>query len=403
MSPACKGFSKSYRNLGKLMNGFFRLAVVDSSTEDGQHIFKKLKLFDARNHAEDPALYTISPFDNAASPFDNSESHPQQFMGNVHDTAKLGQHLFDLLNKLVTKRHEALGLDGGKRGEKPKPKKKSGEPVVVELNESNFDTHVLQNRNVVAVAFTAPWCGHCTKLKPEWQEAAEALDGEGVVLGWVDATANRQLAATFEVQSYPTIKVFPAGTPKTPTMAEDYRGPREAEGIVQTLLLEVEKAGITKEILELTDPETMEDSCGGRNHICVLAVLPHILDSGAAGRNKYRDLLAEVSKSFRGTSFSFLWFEVGSQTDLEQKLELTFGAPALVAYSMDRKAYAVLRGSFSHKSVTSFLHSITTGRQPTIQLSELPTVFTTDPWNGEDAPPVEDDIPLSEIMGDDEF
>ena len=167
--------------------------------------------------------------------------------------------------------------------------------------------------------------------------------------------------------------------------------------------MEAEKSGFVKEILELTDKEMMEENCGGRNHICVLAVLPHIMDSGAEGRNKYRNLLAEVSKSFRATAFSFLWFEIGAQPDLEQKLELTFGAPALVAYSMDRQAYAVLRASFTQKSVTGFLHSITTGRQRTIPLSGIPTVVQTEPWNGEDAPTVEDEIPLSDIMGDDEF
>ena len=155
--------------------------------------------------------------------------------------------------------------------------------------------------------------------------------------------------------------------------------------------------------MELTDEETMEESCGGKNHICVLAFLPHILDSGAEGRNKYRALLSEVSKSFRATAFSFLWFEIGAQPDLEQKLELTFGAPALVAYSMDRQAYAVLRGSFSLKAVTGFLHSISTGPQRTISLSELPKVVQTEPWNGADAPPVEEEMSLSDIMGDDEF
>ena len=84
-------------------------------------------------------------------------------------------------------------------------------------------------------------------------------------------------------------------------------------------------------------------------------------------------------------------------------MELTFGAPALVAYSMDRQAYAVLRGSFSLKAVTGFLHSISTGRQRTISLSELPKVVQTEPWNGADAPPVEEEMSLSDIMGDDEF
>jgi protein disulfide-isomerase A6 len=82
---------------------------------------------------------------------------------------------------------------------------------------------------------------------------------------------------------------------------------------------------------------------------------------------------------------------------------LTFGFPALVAYSLDKGAYTVMRGSFNEKKTTSFLHGVTSGRQPTIKLSKIPEIVTVEPWDGEDAAPMEDEIPLSEIMGwDDE-
>jgi len=401
-SASCKKFAEAYRDLGRLMNGFFRLAVVDVSTEAGQSMFKSLKLYDARDSPEDPAVFTVTP-----KPFDNTESHPQQYMGILNDAPKLGQALLDLLAGLITERHQALGLTtGGGPRAKSRRDNSSTNAGVIEVNESNFDSLVLQNPNIVAVAFTAPWCGYCKQLRPEWEEAAQKLVGESITLAWIDATANQQLATVFEVQGYPAIKVFPAGAPKTAATSavHNYEGPRDASGIVATLLQELDRAGVTKEIAELTDADTLEANCGGHNHICVLAALPQLLDSGAAGRNKYRDLLTEVSKSFRGTPFSFLWFEAGLQPDLEKRLELTFGAPALVAYSMDRQAYAVLRGSFTEKSITAFLHGITTGRQRTLPLQGArPTVVTNEPWDGSEAPPLEEEIPLSEIMGDDEF
>lgn len=74
--------------------------------------------------------------------------------------------------------------------------------AVIKLDSSNFHALVMENPSVVAVAFTAPWCGHCHKLEPEWKEAAEILAKDDVVMGWVDATAETELAAQYQVQGY---------------------------------------------------------------------------------------------------------------------------------------------------------------------------------------------------------
>ena len=163
----------------------------------------------------------------------------------------------------------------------------------------------------------------------------------------------------------------------------------------------VDRTGTPKEIPELTNASVLEAECKGHNHICVLAAFPHILESSASGRNHYKDLVTSVSKTFRGSAFSFLWFEGGSQPALEEALELSFGFPALVAYSMDRHAFAVLRGSFSEKAMTSFLHGVTSGRTPVVKLKKekVPKILDVDPWDGNDAPALEEEFDLSEIMG----
>lgn len=53
------------------------------------------------------------------------------------------------------------------------------------------------------VAFKAPWCGHCKKLKPVWDELADKVD---VVIGEVDCTVEKDLCTEHQVQGYPTIK-----------------------------------------------------------------------------------------------------------------------------------------------------------------------------------------------------
>lgn len=170
---------------------------------------------------------------------------------------------------------------------------------------------------------TAPWCGHCKRLQSDWESAARKLDGEGGFLGWVDATEETDLAAIYGVKGYPTIKMFSGGA-KTHADAKDYEGERIAAAIVKNVLQEVDRTGIPKEIPELTNLAILKSTCSGSNHICVVAALPHILDSGASRRNKYRDMLASVAKTFRGQTFSFLWFEGTSQSEFEQALEYVY-------------------------------------------------------------------------------
>lgn len=234
---------------------------------------------------------------------------------------------------------------------------------------------------------------------PDWAEASKKLYGEGVLLGVVDATVETALAQQYGVKGYPTIKLFPGG-PKTPSSAQEYQGGRSTIQIVQYALAEVDRTGSPKEILELTSQDMLQEKCSGSNKLCVVVALPHILDSGAQGRNKYREVLAQVSKSFRGSPFEFLWFEGGNaQMELESTLEFTFGYPAVAAISLDKMAFAVQRGSFNEKAIGKFLNSIISGRQGTLPM-QAPKIITTQPWDGLDAAPVEDE-PLDDIMGED--
>ena len=66
----------------------------------------------------------------------------------------------------------------------------SGHPggAVVKVDDSNFQAEVLDSEELVMIEFFAPWCGHCTKLKPEFEEASEKLRGVAKLVA-VDATA----------------------------------------------------------------------------------------------------------------------------------------------------------------------------------------------------------------------
>jgi protein disulfide-isomerase A6 len=375
-----KELEVNFSALGTVMKGIFHVAVVDLTTSTGQEI--------------SASMPTLAP--NSIIILGNDKTNPVLYKG-ASDYKSLVENLVQVASTVFQERAQSV-LGGGGSSKSSNSKSKAGPSRVIQLTSANFEEQVLQNPEVVVVAFTAPWCGHCKRLEPEWEQAAKQLHGQGAVLGWVDATIESKLATAYGVKGYPNIKVFPGGK-KTKSDAVDYQGERTASSIVMNTLREVDRTGVPKEVDELTSMTVLKEQCSGANHICVLAALPHIMDSGAAGRNKYRDLLGTVGKSFRGSPVTFLWFEGSTQPALEEAMDLSFGFPALVAFSMDREAYAVLKGSFSEKGIPSFLNGVMTGRQPTTKLSQLPTVVTVTPWDGQDAAPIEDEIPLSEIMG----
>ena len=39
---------------------------------------------------------------------------------------------------------------------------------VVEITPENWDETVVNSGKSVFIKFFAPWCGHCKKLKPDW-------------------------------------------------------------------------------------------------------------------------------------------------------------------------------------------------------------------------------------------
>jgi len=76
-------------------------------------------------------------------------------------------------------------------------------------NGKNFDSIALDSSKDVLVEFYAPWCGHCKKLAPIYEQLGNAFVSEpNVVIAKVDATENNELAAKYDVKGYPTLKWF---------------------------------------------------------------------------------------------------------------------------------------------------------------------------------------------------
>jgi protein disulfide-isomerase A1 len=102
---------------------------------------------------------------------------------------------------------------------------------VVVLVGKSFDEIVMDPTKDVLVEFYAPWCGHCKKLTPIYEELAKNLKhNTNLIIAKMDSTANETDAVS--IQGFPTIKFWPANKKSEPM---DFNGDRTVEGFTKFL------------------------------------------------------------------------------------------------------------------------------------------------------------------------
>jgi thioredoxin 1 len=81
---------------------------------------------------------------------------------------------------------------------------------VAEVNDTNFDSEVLQSPEPVLVDFWAPWCGPCRQIAPLVEQLAGENAGSAKILK-LNVDDAPQAAQAYGVSSIPTLMVFKNG------------------------------------------------------------------------------------------------------------------------------------------------------------------------------------------------
>ena len=375
----CQAFSPEYEKAAKALKGIFKIGAIDADKEKtiggkyGIQGFPTVKFFGI--HKDKPVDY-------------NSARTAQSVIDFMFEKARAISNARLGVKKSTNTNSNTNAGNQHQQQQQKKAAEPGNEKDVIELTDDNFDSTVFNDENMWLIAFYAPWCGHCKKLLPEWTAAATQLRGT-VKIAKVDATVHQKLAQKYQIQGYPTIKVFAPG--KGDKKVEEYQGPRDTSGIVQYALNKLEQFGYVPETKQLINSEILKDECESRVGICVIAFLPHIADSSAKERNKYLDIIKEARKSNRGKPIYYLWAQGGDYFDFEDKLHLSFGYPAVIAVNYKKKMYSICRSSFSKEHLVDFISNLLNGKEHLSKLPEGIKIKKVDKWDGKDyVPPKEE-------------
>lgn len=171
---------------------------------------------------------------------------------------------------------------------------------------------------------------------------------------------------------------------------------KEKKNQAKQLEKEVKELGKTLDIVKLggEKPDKVEQLLGDaefkehcEHRTCVLAFLPHILDDGAKKRKEHLKTLDAAFKKAKadGHPVGFMWLQGGDQFEVEEKMSLQFGFPAVVAVNVKKARYGVHRGSgFDKDGVSGFLGSMMIGRVPLQPLPKDLKWAKSTPWDGKD-------------------
>ena len=253
---------------------------------------------------------------------------------------------------------------------------------VVELTDEMFEKEVLNGDSPWLVEFYAPWCGHCKNLAPEFKKAATELGG-AVRLGAIDATVHSKYSTEYKVEGFPTIKFFaPKAAGKAP---EDYNSGRNADAIVRYCTEKAELyPGAPVEVAQIKDDAALAALLEKKPTVGVF-IVPHVIDTGAAGRNTMLEMFSRVATKARTRGITLGWIVGGEHTAFEEALGIYTNYPAFVVLNAKKLRYATLKGTFTEENIHKMIGAVFGGKLSTAAIAAIPKLSKNVPlWDGKD-------------------
>ena len=98
---------------------------------------------------------------------------------------------------------------------------------LIQMDEASFNKHKAMGKRMLVKYYT-PWCGHCKRLAPTYQQLADKMiDNEDVIIAEVECEANKDFCVARGVRGYPTMMLYNGNTDE----GIKYKGPRTVEHI----------------------------------------------------------------------------------------------------------------------------------------------------------------------------
>lgn len=82
--------------------------------------------------------------------------------------------------------------------------------MVLEINDSNFETEVLKSGKPTLVDFWAPWCGPCQMMGPIIEGLSLEV-GDKIRIGKVNVDESPQISRKYNIMSIPSLIIFKDG------------------------------------------------------------------------------------------------------------------------------------------------------------------------------------------------
>ncbi|KAF2901047.1 hypothetical protein ILUMI_05103 [Ignelater luminosus] len=172
----CQRLAPTWEQLAEMLNddkdGNIRIAKVDCTSDS--------KVCSEQDITGYPTLKFYKTGSNEGVPFRGTRDLPSLTMF-INEQLRSADESEELVNKV------------------PEPPLK-----LLELTKDNFEKHVASGKHFVK--FYAPWCGHCQKLAPVWEQLAQSLEFEtDVNIAKIDCTQYRSICNEFDIKGYPTL------------------------------------------------------------------------------------------------------------------------------------------------------------------------------------------------------